>query len=132
MPTKHKEMSLFEQLRSGLEDSIAYSKGELSLKTTELPAPPPAATPKGVRALRQSLRMSQAVFAATLNVSKRTVQSWEQGRREPSDAALRMIQVVQESPEVVNVIYHGTDTSSRRASRSKRRSERLVLTNAKK
>lgn len=130
MPTKHKEMSLFEQLKSGLEDSIAYSKGELSLKTTELPPPPPAATPKDVRALRQSLRMSQAVFAATLNVSKRTVQSWEQGLREPSDAALRMIQVVQESPEVVNVIYHAT--TSRRTGRSKHKSGGLALTNTKK
>ncbi len=109
--TKHKEMSVFDQLKAGLEDSIAYSKGELSLKTSVLPAPPPAATPGDVRALRQSLHMSQAVFAATLNVSKKTIQSWEQGLREPSDAALRMIQLVRLRPHVVSMFFAGNGAS---------------------
>jgi putative transcriptional regulator len=52
--------------------------------------------------------MSQAVFAATLNVSKRTVQSWEQGRRVPSDVALRMLQVVDQNPEVARGLLNGT------------------------
>lgn len=102
---KPKKPSVFEQLKSGLTDSIAFSKGELSLATTELPAPPPAATAKDVRSLRRSLRMSQALFAATLNVSTRTIQSWEQGLRVPSDAALRLIQVVMMSPQVVRVLF---------------------------
>jgi putative transcriptional regulator len=111
--TKHREMSVFDQLQAGLEDSIAYSKGELSLKTSALPTPPPAATAGDVRALRQSLHMSQAVFAATLNVSKKTIQSWEQGLREPSDAALRMIQLVRLSPDVVSMFFTGNGASSR-------------------
>jgi len=37
--------SLFDRLREGLEESIAYSKGELSLVTTELPTPPPKPKP---------------------------------------------------------------------------------------
>jgi len=32
-------------------------------------------------------------------VSTRTVQSWEQGSRKPSQAALRLIQVFREDPE---------------------------------
>ena len=36
--------SVFEQIKEGLEDSIAYSEGKLSLATTELPTPP--LTPK--------------------------------------------------------------------------------------
>jgi len=35
------EMSVFDQIKAGLKDSIAYSRGELSLMTTQLPAPPP-------------------------------------------------------------------------------------------
>jgi putative transcriptional regulator len=38
-------------------------------------------------ALRKQTAMSQAVFARLLNVSTKTVQSWEQGVREPSDAS---------------------------------------------
>ena len=104
---KSKKVSLFDQLTSGLADSIAHSKGELSLKTTQVPPPPPDTNAKEVRDLRQSLRMSQAVFAATLNVSKRTIQSWEQGVRHPSDAALRMIQVVQADPGIIYIFYPG-------------------------
>ena len=33
---------------------------------------------------RHSTGLSQAEFAALLGVSKRTLQQWEQGRREPS------------------------------------------------
>lgn len=112
--TNHEKMSVFEQLRAGLEDSVAYSKGSLSLKTVELPVPPPAVSANDVRALRQSLHMSQAVFAATLNVSTKTIQSWEQGLREPSDAALRMIQIVRVNPGVVGVFFEGNGISSTR------------------
>jgi hypothetical protein len=33
-----------------------------------------------------------------LNVSTKTVQSWEQGQRRPSQAALRLIQVFRQDP----------------------------------
>lgn len=105
MSNRYERMSVFEQIRAGLEDSIAYSKGQLSLKTTVLPAPPPRVGARQVIALRKKLKMSQAVFAATLNVSTKTVQSWEQGARKPSDAALRMIQIVRDEPKVIRAIF---------------------------
>ncbi len=77
----YENMSVFEQIKSGLQDSLAHARGQLSLRTTVLPAPPPAASPRRVLSLRRKLKMSQAVFAATLNVSPRLVQSWEQGVR---------------------------------------------------
>jgi putative transcriptional regulator len=45
--------------------------------------------------------MSQGVFARTLNVSVKTVQSWEQGERKPSQAALRLLQLLDANPEAV-------------------------------
>ncbi len=125
---KQSSMSVFDQIKAGLEDSVAYSKGTLSLKTSELPAPPPTVDADDVRALRRSLHMSQAVFAATLNVSPRTIQSWEQGVREPSDAALRMIQIVQVKPEVISEFFDGNGRPAKRASkgRAKRRSAKLA------
>lgn len=101
-------MSLFEQLKAGLEDSIAYSKGELSLKTSKFPPRPPKAEPGDIVSLRRRYQMSQSVFAAVLNVSPRTVQSWEQGVRKPCDTALRMIQLVDSDPNIVTMIYAGT------------------------
>ena len=56
---------------------------------------------KEVTSLRTRTGMSQAVFARVLNVSTKTVQSWEQGERKPSHAALRMLQVFRENPNYV-------------------------------
>lgn len=45
--------------------------------------------------------MSQAVFAKLLNVSAKTVQRWEQGVRQQSDASRRLLQVFSEQPEIL-------------------------------
>ena len=44
---------------------------------------------------------SQASFAALLGVSVRTLQDWEQGRREPSGAAKTLIKVAKLHPEIL-------------------------------
>src|SRR5688500_10831748 len=97
----YEKLSVFEQIRRGLLDSIAHSRGELTLRTTELPAPPPAASPARVAALRRRLKMSQSGFAAALNVSPRLVQSWEQGLRTPDRGDLRLIQIIEQDPTLL-------------------------------
>ena len=96
-----RRLPVADQIRKGLEEAILHARGELSLKTTvlTLPEPPPEIQAGEVMTLRRDHRMSQAVFARLLNVSTRTVQSWEQGSRKPSQAALRLIQVLREDPE---------------------------------
>jgi hypothetical protein len=42
---KRESTSFFERLKKGMEESIAHSRGELTLKTTTLPQPPPLAKP---------------------------------------------------------------------------------------
>lgn len=51
--------------------------------------------------LRQQLNLSQALFAGVLNVSVKTVQAWEQGLRQPSDAALKLLTIAKKHPEVL-------------------------------
>jgi putative transcriptional regulator len=50
---------------------------------------------------RLKLGMSQSEFAAMLGVSARTLQDWEQGRRQPSGAAKALLKVAAASPKVV-------------------------------
>ncbi len=50
---------------------------------------------------RLKLDMSQAEFADMLGVSIRTLQDWEQGRRQPSGAAKALLKVATASPKVV-------------------------------
>jgi putative transcriptional regulator len=48
--------------------------------------------------------LTQAEFAALLGVSKRTLEQWEQGRREPSGAAKTLIKVAELHPEVLREV----------------------------
>ncbi len=57
--------------------------------------PVPHYTAKDVRRIRQSANVSQAVFAAVLNVGKATVAAWEQGGKEPSGPALKLLELVE-------------------------------------
>ena len=45
--------------------------------------------------------LSQAQFAVALGVSKRTLEQWEQGRREPSGAAKQLLKIAERHPEVL-------------------------------
>jgi putative transcriptional regulator len=111
---------LFERLKTGLEEAIRHAKGEITLKTTvvELPDPPPQIQADELTRLRLSNQMSQDVFARLLNVSTKTVQSWEDGTRKPSQAALRLIQVFRQDPAgVLRVI--GMTAAQRPASPKK-------------
>jgi putative transcriptional regulator len=101
----HEEASLFERLKKGLQDSAAYSRGQLNLRTTALPLPPRPASARQVAALRRRLGMSQSLFAATLNVSPKLVQSWEQGLRTPQRGDLRLIQIIQQNPAIIRVLF---------------------------
>jgi putative transcriptional regulator len=51
--------------------------------------------------VRMKSGLSQAQFAAALGVSKRTLEQWEQGRREPSGAAKRLLKIAERHPEVL-------------------------------
>jgi putative transcriptional regulator len=101
MSTKTKRRPLAERLKQGLREGIQFAKGELTLRTIEVPSPPADIAAKEVTALREKAGMSQTVFARVLNVSTKTVQSWEQGQRKPSHAALRILQVFRSRPQVV-------------------------------
>jgi putative transcriptional regulator len=98
-----RRLSVAQQIRKGLEEAIQHARGEMILRTTtvEMPSPPPPVGPGELTKLRLGRRMSQAVFARVLNVSVKTIQSWEQGSRKPSQAALRLIPIFRQDPEGV-------------------------------
>ena len=121
---KTSDVTVYEMLVAGLEDSIAFSREEkLSLVTTQLPSPPPALKAEDVIRIRQRLNMSQCLFAATLNVSTKTVQGWEQGLRTPSNASLRLLQIARNQPKAVLSVVAGTVSDKTHGAR--RRTDRV-------
>lgn len=52
---------------------------------------------------RMKVGVSQSAFAQLLGVSVRTLQEWEQGRREPSGAAKTLLRIALRSPEAIRL-----------------------------
>ena len=100
MKETSKRLPVADQIRKGLEEAVRHAKGEITLKgaTLEFPDRPPEVRAEDVTRIRLNNQMSQSVFARLLNVSPKTVQSWEHGTRRPSQAALRLIQVLEQNP----------------------------------
>jgi putative transcriptional regulator len=59
-----------------------------------------------VRALRERTGLTQADFSRMMGVSIRTLQNWEQGRREPEGPAKALLRVVQREPQAVLNALH--------------------------
>jgi putative transcriptional regulator len=52
-------------------------------------------------AARASTGLSQAEFAKLLGVSKRTLQEWEQGRKQPTGAAKSLLKIALKHPNIL-------------------------------
>lgn len=68
-------------------------------------APASPVSPDTVRALRAKLRMSQSVFAQTLEVSVKSVQAWERGTGTPAGAARRLMSLFEQYPGLVTTTF---------------------------
>jgi putative transcriptional regulator len=88
-----------------VEETAAHVSGRrtLKMKTTKLSLPPriETMTPCEIQNIRKRLKVSQDVFARLLNVPTVTEVSWEVGRRNPSGAALRLLQVARRCPDAL-------------------------------
>jgi putative transcriptional regulator len=58
-------------------------------------APVKTYTPEQIKSIRLKNQVSQAVFAVYLNTSLSTVKKWEQGGKQPSGLALRLLNLVE-------------------------------------
>ena len=54
-----------------------------------------------IKALRARLELSQAKFAALLDIDLGTLRNWEQGRREPTGPAKALLRAIRNDPEAV-------------------------------
>ena len=79
--------------RDLLASAKQMRRGEAA-RVTKVRLPPAAEA-------RARVGLSQQDFARLLGVSARTLQDWEQGRREPTGAAKMLLRVAATHPEVL-------------------------------
>lgn len=91
------EEKLFNELVESLEEAAAHSRGDLDLPPERihfLGEPDP-------REIRARLGMTQDQFADALGISVKTLRNWEQGRRDPSGPAMRLLRIAEKHPEIL-------------------------------
>ncbi|MCO6439570.1 MAG: helix-turn-helix domain-containing protein [Nitrococcus mobilis] len=57
-----------------------------------------------IAAIRVNVGLSQERFAELLGVSPRTLQDWEQGRRNPTRSAQTLLKIAKRHPEILREI----------------------------
>ncbi len=82
------------QFAADLLQSVREMKANVRASETNVPV-------SQVLAARNKTGLSQQQFANVLHISKRTLQDWEQGRRQPSGAAQTLIRIALSRPEVI-------------------------------
>lgn len=60
-----------------------------------------------VKAIRKSMGMTQAGFAASFGLSLYTLRGWEQGKRKPDPAARAYLRVIEKAPDTVRAALAG-------------------------
>lgn len=91
-------MSIFNELKASLEEAVAIKNDKKS------PARVTRYDVADVKAIRESLNVSQAELAEALGTSLDTVKSWEQKRRNPTGLAAKVLATIQEDPQYFNVL----------------------------
>ncbi len=99
-----KNMSkLGQEIIQGLKEAIAYTDGTADKSKYRLYEFSAVTCPDhiDVRAIRNSLGLSQTQFAAAFGLSLYSLRNWEQGRRFPDPAARAYLKVIEKAPDIV-------------------------------
>jgi putative transcriptional regulator len=89
-----KETTFGTDLIEGMKLVLAHERGKIELEQVW-------PKPVDVKAIRKGMKMSQAEFSRAYGISKRALQEWEQGGRQPDSAARAYLTVIAREPAVV-------------------------------
>lgn len=87
---------LFKELNANLKEAVKVAKGTSAPKSVYV-----VLSPAEIKAIRASVRMSQAVFARSFQLSLDTIKGWEQGKRKPDAAAANYLRLIHADPDRV-------------------------------
>jgi len=98
---RKKKKTFGKELVEALIEANEYHDDKISLRTTtiELPDEPEELSREQIKKIRESLNVSQPVFARFLGVSDKAVKAWEQGGARPNGCALRLMEIAKNYPD---------------------------------
>ena len=91
------DKTYINSIMTGLNEALEYSKGNLPnvKKRTVSISPVPQYNALKIKEIRNSLNLTQMIFAEVLGVSIKTVEAWESGRNNPQGPASRFLQMLE-------------------------------------
>ncbi|EGY29575.1 putative transcriptional regulator [Candidatus Regiella insecticola 5.15] len=99
------ERNIFDELMQGMEAWGNMNAGKETLKIHRLSSNKGITLfPSELKALREKLNLSQAVFAQYLHTGVTTYQNWEQGRAKPNQQAVLLIKMVEKNPATLSAL----------------------------
>jgi len=94
------EQALFDDLVQSLKEAKAIAHGKVpASRRIKL-------TPLDAKAVREQIGLSQSEFARLMQVSIKTLQNWEQHRRNPTGPAAALLKIVRNAPDVALKTLH--------------------------
>ncbi len=102
MAGKQKHSPLGKELIAGMQEAVAYARGEIELPTRVVAVPDAL----DVAAIRKRLGLSQSRFAEQFGFTVAAVRDWEQRRRRPERTASMLLRVFDKEPEAVLRALH--------------------------
>ena len=91
---KSEAMAAVHEMMEGLHEAGSIDKRTMRDFDEACLSPAPVFSPEEIRAIRETERVSQPVFARYLNVSKNLVSDWERGAKKPGGPALRLLAII--------------------------------------
>ncbi|HCL5637834.1 type II toxin-antitoxin system MqsA family antitoxin [Klebsiella sp. T2.Ur] len=97
-----KGRDIFSELQEAMAVWGEFNAGNKTLRTHNNSAKPLTMAPDEVKAVREKLKLSQAVFAQYLHTSVTTLQNWEHGLAKPNKQAILLMKMVERNPHTLN------------------------------
>lgn len=92
------EKQLFDELLSSVQEAVDISHG------IQVPSRKNTITSTTVQQLREKTGLSQRDLAQLMQVSVKTLQNWEQGRRNPTGPAAVLIRIFEKAPDMAKLV----------------------------
>jgi putative transcriptional regulator len=107
------DRGIFDDLKKSLEEAVAIAKGELKPTRIYTIEPP------DVKSIREKTGLSQSAFARMIRVNVKTLQNWEQHRRNPTGPAAALLTIVASEPDTVIRALHAEKAKDQKPGRKK-------------